>query len=271
MIIDESNRLTSTYAQPLILGHRGASALAPENTLVAFARAMHDGANGIEFDVRLSRDQVPVVIHDASLKRTGLIERLVKDLTAAELRQVDVGRWFDSRPQTGAPSFAGELLPTLDQVFDLFWSNSGLLYVELKCSAPEAAALAAAVARLTRRSGLADRTVIESFNLEALGEIKRRDPGLRTAALFEPQWSRPLASIRRRALVETARRVAADEIALHHTLAGPRLVEQARLAGLEVVVWTVDDPVWLRRGVTQGIKALICNNPGLMLRHLTQR
>ncbi len=71
---------------PLILGHRGASALAPENTIAAFARAMHDGADGVEFDVRLSRDQVPVVIHDSTLKRTGLIDSVVSALTAAELQ-----------------------------------------------------------------------------------------------------------------------------------------------------------------------------------------
>jgi glycerophosphoryl diester phosphodiesterase len=271
MMTDQPKGLTRSEAPPLILGHRGASALAPENTLVAFARAMHEGANGIEFDVRLARDQVPVVIHDASLKRTGSIDRLVKDLTAAELQQIDVGRWFDSRAPAGATSFAGETLPTLSQVFDLFSANSGLLYVELKCSGPEGPALAAAVARLTRSSGMAERTIIESFNLAALGEIKRNDPGLRTAALFEPQLSRPIASLRRGTLVETARRVAADEIALHHTLAGPRLVEQARLAGLEVVVWTVDDPVWLKRAATRGIKALICNDPGLMLRYRNPR
>jgi len=71
-------------ATPLILGHRGASAIAPENTLAAFACAIRDGADGIEFDVRLSRDGLPVVIHDASLKRTGWKEISVSELTSAE-------------------------------------------------------------------------------------------------------------------------------------------------------------------------------------------
>src|SRR6266850_8071521 len=128
---------------PLILGHRGASAVAPENTLAAFSLAMHDGADGIEFDVRLSRDGVPVVIHDATLKRTGLIDRLVNQLTAAELSGVDVGSWF-AHTQTGMP-FAGEKLPSLAQVFTLFGTNSGVLYVEMKCDAEEATTLAAAV------------------------------------------------------------------------------------------------------------------------------
>src|SRR4029077_1336865 len=118
---------------PLILGHRGASALAPENTLAAFSRAISDGADGIEFDVRLSRDDVAVVIHDASLKRTGLIDRSVSELTAAELCEVDVGSWFAARARNPKKTFSAEKLPTLAQVFELFSGNSGLLYVEMKC------------------------------------------------------------------------------------------------------------------------------------------
>ena len=94
---------------PLILGHRGASAVAPENTLAAFSRAIKDGADGFEFDVRLSRDQVPVVIHDATLKRTGSIDISVCNLTSQELGEVDVGSWFDQRARTSGKSYSGEL------------------------------------------------------------------------------------------------------------------------------------------------------------------
>ena len=106
------------FSAPLIIGHRGASALAPENTLVAFSRALRDGADGVEFDVRLSGDRVPVVIHDDSLKRTGQTTRLVKDLTAAELQQCDVCSWF-SPLQSENKQYAGTV-PTLAQAFDLF-------------------------------------------------------------------------------------------------------------------------------------------------------
>src|SRR6185503_14444987 len=96
---------------PLILGHRGASAVAPENTLAAFSRAMSDGADGIEFDVRLSRDGVPVVIHDANLNRTAGVARRVSDLTAKELQEIDVGGWFDHAERNPQATFAGEKLP----------------------------------------------------------------------------------------------------------------------------------------------------------------
>ena len=254
-------------SNPLILGHRGASAVAPENTLAAFTRAMGDGADGIEFDVRLSSDGVPVVIHDATLKRTGLIDRLVSDLTANELGEVDVGRWFAGRAQAAAQSFAGEKLPTLAQVFELFSTNTGVLYIEMKCNAEEGAALAAAVAKGIDELSIANRVVVESFDLDAIAEVKRIEAGIRTAALFEPRLSRPISTVRRLKMVDIALDVGADEIALHHTLASPRVIEKAKREGLEIVVWTVDDPQWITRARDLGIKALIANDPARMVQH----
>lgn len=255
---------------PLILGHRGASALSPENTLAAFSRAISDGADGIEFDVRLSHDQEPVVIHDATLKRTAGVDRRVSELTAAELQEIDVGRWFDHKKRATAAfitaTFINEKLPTLVQVFDLFRAHCGLLYLEMKCEPEEGPALASAVVRLTREAQMAERVVVESFDLNAIAAVKRIDSGIRTAALFEPKLSRPISTLRKLKMVDVACGVGADEIALHHTLASARVIEKAKRAGLEVVLWTVDDPRWIRRARELGIKALIANDPAGMLR-----
>lgn len=261
---------------PLILGHRGASAVAPENTLAAFSRALQDGAEGIEFDVRLSRDGVPVVIHDPSLKRTALIDRLVSDLTSEELKNIDVGSWFtggrpEMRETSREAAYSRERLPMLGDVLQLFTANAGLLYIEMKSDAEEAAKLAATVVKSVRESNIAQQVVVESFDLSAIAEIKRIDAGIRTAALFEPKLSRPISTIRRLKMVELALRVSADEIALHHTLAGAGVVEKARECGLETVVWTVDDPQWLERARSLGIKALISNDPATMVRHRNTR
>ena len=259
-------------SMPLILGHRGASAVAPENTLAAFSRAILDGAEGIEFDVRLSRDGVPMVIHDASLKRTALIDSLVCDLTSEQLQKIDVGSWFtrasfERRTHSPGPSYSGEKLPTLAQVFELFNANSGLLYLEMKSDVNEGAELAAAVVKRIHESDIANRVVVESFDLPAIAEIKRIDSGIRTAALFEPKLSRPISTIRRLKIVNLAQRVGADEIALHYTLAGPGVVERAREHGLEVVVWTVDGPQWIGLAHSLGIKALISNDLATMVQH----
>jgi glycerophosphoryl diester phosphodiesterase len=255
--------MTST---PLILGHRGSSAHAPENTLAAFSQAIRDGADGIEFDVRLSRDRVPMVIHDATLKRTARIDQSVSELTAAQLQKIDVGSWFAEQRPT-EQKFGGEKLPSLAQVFELFAENDGLLYVEMKCDGHEGPALAAEVVRLTCESRMKHRVIVESFDLSAIQEVKRINFSIRTAALFEPRLSRPISTIRRLKTVDAAIEAAADEIALHHTLAGRPVVEKALLQGLDVVVWTTDERRWISRAQSLGVKALISNDPAVMVRH----
>src|SRR5687768_15234081 len=249
--------------EPLILGHRGASAVAPENTLAAFSRAIQDGADGIEFDVRLSSDGVAVVIHDDTLNRTGLISGSVSALTAAQLQQIDVGSWFTKR--AGGQTFAKETIPTLAAVVALFASSSAVLYVEMKCDEVQAPALAEAVVRQIDEHQMRERVVVESFALPAIAEVKRMDPRVRTAALFEPKFSKPISTLRTRTILKLARQHLADEIAFHHTLDRTNAVQAAKDAGFEVVVWTVDDVAWIERARASGIKALISNNPLVMV------
>ena len=90
---------------PLVIAHRGASLRAPENTLAAFHQAIHDGADAVELDVRLSRDGVPVVLHDASLERTTGVAAQVADVTLDQLRRLDAGAWFgQGLPRRGDPN-----------------------------------------------------------------------------------------------------------------------------------------------------------------------
>jgi glycerophosphoryl diester phosphodiesterase len=183
------------------------------------------------------------------------------------LQEIDVGSWFAAHRQIPSASFAGEKMPTLVQVFELFSTNTGLLYIEMKCDAEDGPALAAQVVKVTREFRIADRVVVESFDLSAVAEVKRIDPGIRTAALFEPRLSRPISTLRRLKMVDMALAARANEIALHHTLAGPRVSEKAKREGLEIVVWTVDDPEWIARARALGVKALIANNPAVMVHH----
>jgi glycerophosphoryl diester phosphodiesterase len=125
--------------------------------------------------------------------------------------------------------------------------------------------LATEVVRLTRDFDMIDRVVVESFEHSAIAAVKQIDSGLRTAALFEPKFTRPVLTLRRQKLVAAAVAITADEIALHHKLASLQVVKKAREVGLDVVVWTVDDPVWIKRADSLGIKALIANDPGFMV------
>jgi glycerophosphoryl diester phosphodiesterase len=249
---------------PLIIGHRGASAVAPENTLAAFSRALKDGADGIEFDVRLSRDRVPVVIHDSNLKRTGWSDRRVADLNASELQQCDVGSWFG--PLKAENNLSAGTVPTLRQVLELFQQTNALLYLEMKSEAEDATALVQAVVNEIQNAQIAGRVIVSSFDLRAVAMVKKIDPAITTAALFEPKLSQPLSTIRRLTMIDLAIEHHANEIALHHSLCSARVVQKSAEFGLPVVVWTVDDLKWIKQGQRFGLKALITNNPAAMVR-----
>jgi glycerophosphoryl diester phosphodiesterase len=255
---------------PLIIGHRGSSAIAPENTLAAFKQAFTDGAVGIEFDVRLSRDGVPVVIHDANLRRTGRRRDLIAALSAAELKQVDVGSWFNrAYSPLGRDGYPRERLPTLDETFFLLAKQRPkprAIYVELKTQRAEGTSddLAAAVIELIHCYSLHKPAVVVSFNLGAIAKVKELDPSIRTGALFEPKRS-VIKAIRKHPMITAALDRGANQILLHRSIVSRRLVSLAREANLLPVVWTVDDPRWVSRATELGIHALITNNPAKMV------
>ncbi|HEX8131433.1 MAG TPA: glycerophosphodiester phosphodiesterase family protein [Pyrinomonadaceae bacterium] len=247
---------------PLIIGHRGASASAPENTLAAFVRALDDGADGIEFDVRLARDGVPVVIHDATLRRTAGIDAPIAALSSSDPSAIDVGSWFNRRrPARAVDAYARETVPTLARIFETLAPHSQcqLLYVELKCEAGETRSLVERVVAEVRAHELERRVVIESFTLDAVVEAKRIAPDIRTAAAFERRPGRPLPPAR--TLFKRARDCRADELALARSLVSRRTVEAARARGLQTIVWTVDHPSWFGRALALGLRAVITNDP----------
>ncbi len=251
---------------PLIVGHRGDSLHAPENTLAAFQLALTNGADGVEFDVRLARDGVPVVIHDATLRRTGLRrETAVAALTSAELGEMDAGTWFNRRfPAHARDEYASERVPTLAQTLALLKNRARVIYVEMKCErVEEYAQLAAAVVHEIRAREVENRAVVKSFVHDAIAEVKRLAPDIRTAALFERKLSQPVITARK--IIERAIECEADEISLQRTLLRRNIVEAAQARGLKTVVWTVDDPSRLRRARELSLHAIITNNPALML------
>ena len=251
---------------PLIIGHRGASAVAPENTLAAFRKAIDAGADGIEFDVRLSSDGIPVIIHDETLRRTASRPERVGDLTAEELRKADAGSWFTIARESSTNEYCDEKIPTLQQLLEDF-PNNALLYLELKCATSDIHRIVDTTADLIETCSVTDRTIVECFDLAAIEAMKRRAPGIKTAALFEPSLGNAPALVSAQRLVARAVAAGADEIALHYRLANRRAVEAARKAGLRVVVWTVDDPAWIVRSQEYGIDCVITNDPALMVTH----
>jgi glycerophosphoryl diester phosphodiesterase len=250
--------------RPLIIAHRGASAAAPENTLAAFRKAIDEGAEGVEFDVRLARDGVPVVVHDATLNRTGRMNAAVTDLTSKELSKIDVGSWFDTTGRTnGGSGYATERIPTLARTLEFLAEFPGLIFIELKCGDREIEPLTAAVCEVVKDSPLAPQIIVKSFKLAVIPQVRMLAPGVRTAALFAPKIMTILR--KEKHLVKIADEFGADELSIHFSLATRKLMEKAAKHGLPVNIWTADNPRWVRRALRLGLKSIITNDPSKLL------
>lgn len=250
---------------PLIIAHRGASADAPENTIAAFRRAIEVGADGVEFDVHLSKDRVPVVIHDATLLRTGGINNSVSDLTADQLSRVDVGSWFNAaHPGQARDEFSSERVASLRTVLQLLGDLTGPIYIELKCDTErDVPALVDAVCREIAESPLVQKIIVKSFRLGVIPHVRARLPAVRTAALFAPQVMRLLR--KEKYLINIARELGADHLSVHKSLVSRKLVRKAQKFGMPVTAWTVNAGRWIPKAIRMGLFAVITNDPSAML------
>ena len=153
---------------PLVVAHRGASGLAPENTLVAFRKGLEVGADAFELDVRLTADGQAVVMHDRKVERTTTGRGLVGSLTLEELKSLDAGSWYGAE-------FAGERVPTLEEVFNAFPKELPI-YVELKAKGPGIWSLAKRVVDIMRRHQRWETTLVASFNSAGMALVRVLEP-----------------------------------------------------------------------------------------------
>ncbi len=247
--------------QPLVFAHRGGAALRPENTRLAVAHGLALGADGIEIDVHLSRDGIPVVIHDPTLDRTTSGSGPVSALTAAALAGLDAAWHF--QPSLGHPVRGqGHGVPTLAEVLAL--CHGTRVIIEMKFGTP---ALAEAVVHLVRAAGLADRVCIGAFHQVPLDVVRRLAPELTTSAsrdeaavTWRCSWVRwPF----RRSLP-----FAAYQVPLRRgrfRVVTPAFVTQAHRSGQWLQCWVVDDPDEARTLLDWGVDGLVTDRPDLMV------
>ena len=250
--------------RPLIIAHRGASAHAPENTLAAFQMAIDAGADGVEFDVRLSKDGVPVLVHDRNLKRLAGRSEPVGDLTAQELSRVDLGTQFNnSHTKRARAEFNDVGIPTLADALGLF-ATRGAVHIELKIDKKrELKPLVSAVCGVIHDSPALPRIVVSSFRLSALAEAKHVLPSVRTSALFSPTIMQFIK--RRRHMIALARAFGANEISPYSSLVTPKLAKIADDVGMPVNIWTCDNVKWVERANKLGVNAVMTNDPAKLL------
>lgn len=244
-----------------IVAHRGASFDAPENTLAAERLAWAQGADAVETDVHLTRDGQLVACHDDNTRRTTDRHLIIAQHTLAELRSLDAGAWK-------GPAFAGEKLPTLDEQVALLPPGKRL-FIELKGGAKSVPALAQCVAR----TGVAEAVItVISFDFASLVEVRRTWPRISACYLAGHDAAQPAGSLDRvDALIDRAATAALSGLSLEACWPlTPREADRIKAAGLELHVWTVDDPDLARHWRELGAATLTTNRPG-WLREQLQR
>lgn len=189
-------------------------------------------------------------------------------MTSTQLARVDVGSWFNrAHPRLAREEYRNQYVPTLAQVLELCReTTTRSVYIELKSEDTGLTAdLVDCVADVMKKLTFNHRSIVVSFDLDALVAIKQREPSIRTGALFAP--ARSGGRWRSEAFISAAIQAGAGEILLHRLLARRKSVEKALVRNLSVVVWTVDDPKWVSRAESLGITALVTNDPEKLLRH----
>ncbi|MFC2037826.1 glycerophosphodiester phosphodiesterase [Chloroflexota bacterium] len=243
--------------RPLNFAHRGASYEAPANTLAAFQSAVELGADGIEFDVHLSKDGEMVVIHDFVLDATTDGHGPVRARTLAELKELDAGIWFD-------PSFAGQRIPTLQEVVEAV-GDCLLLNVEIKTMSLRGEGLAESVVRLIEDNHLSDQVIVSSFNPLAVWRVKRLNPRIPVGLLYSPEQPLFLRKLWFRHVIR------AEAVHPDYRLVDGEYVRWAREQGYRIHTWTVDDPAAMRQLMHDGVDIIISNRPDLLGQVLEQR
>ncbi|GGD89724.1 glycerophosphodiester phosphodiesterase [Paenibacillus nasutitermitis] len=218
-----------------IVAHRGCSGDAPENTIAAFKLALaQPEISNIELDVHLSKDGVPVVIHDHTLDRTTNGKGPVQAYTLEELRKLDAGGWF-------AAEFTGEQIPTLEEVLELVKGRCRL-HVELKTMGNEYVGLEAKVIDCIHRHGMQEEVVLSSFDHDSMVRANEIDPAIRTALIF---LGKPTL------LMDQLRYTGATGVSIHYAFVTQELVKEMAWQDIDLGVWTVDEPEILARIMEQ--------------------
>lgn len=223
-----------------ITAHRGASLLAPENTISALLLAIENQADYAEIDVQETKDGVVVLLHDHSLKRTTGKRQYIWNVTYDELKKLDCGKWFSKQ-------FAGERIPTLREALELC-QDKICLNIELK-GASDTRALAEKVVALVEEYDFEDRCVITSADYEALCFVKQANKKLKTGQII----SRVRDTIYEKDEI--------DFFSMKSAFVDKAVVEEAHSFGKEVHVWTVNSQKEMERMKRLGVDNIITDNP----------
>lgn len=229
-----------------MIAHRGASAYAPENTLAAFELAVAQGADMLEFDVHLTADDEPVIIHDDTLERTTTGRGRVRDHSLQALKRLDAGAWRGGQ-------FRGQRLQSLPEVLERFRGRVGFA-VELKAGSARYPGIEDRVVSLVEVYDVVERALVLSFDHAALPRVRALNPDVGRVALTDAGRGNSTA----------AAPEGATAVGLAARLVTESRVRAAREAGLDVYVWTVNEPALMDRLIGWKVTGIITDLPDLL-------
>ena len=221
----------------LRIGHRGARAYEPENTLRSFKKALEIGVNAVELDVRKTRDNQLVVIHDADVKRTTDGKGLVSDLTVKEIKEFTAEK--------------GEKIPTLKEALD-FLDKKVKILIELKEEGVDEKVLS-----LVREGGLQKNVVIVSFSEEALRKVRKLDKEVETGLIY----------VKHKNPVKAALDIEASYLLPLYRFTHSANVQKAHENGLKVIVWTVNKPEEVAEYTKKGVDGIASDRPDILTKY----
>lgn len=229
------------------IAHRGASGLAPENTLRAFSKAFEIGVDGVELDVRGTLDGELVVLHDQSLDRTTDRTGCIHEMSLTEIREADAGSWFGA-------SFIGEKVPTLVESLDLI-KRAAITVLEVKDEW-----VSVEVVRAIHYTQSVSSVIVISFHASVLSEVRSIDPRIPTGFLTSgnTKANQPEQAID---LIQTTCEIGASTLNVKHEMLDARFAWDVRRRGVNLWAWTVDDVVKMQQLVKFGVQGITSNFP----------
>lgn len=239
--------------RPLLFAHRGFSGIYPENSPLAFRMAAEKtNADGIESDVHLSKDGQLVIFHDASVERTSNGTGFIRDLTYAQLLELDIGAWK-------SPEFAGQHIWTLGQLLDFCREARMLLNLELKNYEVFYDGLEQRVIDEVCARGMQEQVFVSSFNHISMQRFKDLCPEIETGLLYD----KPLLDMEHYLLPSNADNMHPRYMLLQYQ---PELMDLFHSRGMKVNTWTVNDEADMRDMIHRGVDGIISNYPNLLCR-----
>ena len=252
-------RIEPLQKQFWIIAHRGSSNKAPENTMPAFELALRENADMIELDVLLTKDGVPVIVHDNHLKKFGYKDLIVTQSSYKELKELDVGSWFSDK-------YSGEKIPTLEQV--LKWAKKKIsLNIEIKqesVSEKLKGGVEEAVIALVQKYNMREQVLLSSFDYRAIKRCKQLAPDISIGILYDKKQSEGMS------LSDLVQSYSANSfhctIFQFYRLKIKQLIDQQ----IPVFIYTVNNS-WLMKNLTdKGINGIFTDKPAL-LKKVTQK